>query len=164
MQKSSSQLWVSRFIVGCLAVSVLTGCSRSETICEISANSTDTPIEIRRKGSHAVELVEQTSYGNRTIYATTDQKRSTYFGAGINDNEAIFGWFDPNNPETMQYPEWLHASDREPIEPTLCLDGRQVFSVIVANNSVILVQQSGETVLEMPPVGGIMGHISMIDE
>ncbi len=164
MQKNRPRLCVPRYIVGCLAVLVLTGCSRSETICEIPTASASTPIEIRKVGSEAIKLIDQTSYGERTIYAMTDQKRSTYFGAGISENEAIYGWFDPDSPETTQYPEWLRASDREPIEPTLCLDGKQVFSVIVASDSVILVQQSGETVLELPPESSIMGRISTLDE
>ncbi|MDE0666024.1 MAG: hypothetical protein OXH67_10575 [Acidimicrobiaceae bacterium] len=39
-----------------------------------------------------------------------------------------------------------------------------MFSVVVATGAVILIQQSDETVLELPPTGGLMGRVSMFED
>lgn len=150
--------------VGCLALAALLGCSGSDAICEVPAASGTTTVGIRPIGPQTTELVKHTSEGTQTIATLTGQSATTWFAAEIHENEALYGWVGTVKPETRQYPQWLRASDREPLEPTLCQDGQHTFSVVVATGAVILIQQSDETVLELPPTGGLMGRVSMFED
>ena len=164
MRTSRSRLLRSCRAVGCLALAALAGCSGSDVICEVSTASGTATVGIRPIGPQATELVKHTNEGAQTIATFTGQRTTTWFAAEVGEGETLYGWVGAGRAESQEYPEWLRAGDRTPIEPTLCRDGQDAFSTVVATGAVILKQQSGETVLEMPPTGGLMGRISMYEE
>lgn len=164
MRASSPRLLRLWRAVGCLALAALVGCSGSDAICEVPAASGTATVGIRPLGPQTTELVKHTSEGTQTIATLTGQMTTTWFAAAVHEHETLYGWIGTGKPKTRQYPQWLRASDREPIEPTVCQDGQLSFSVVVATGAVILIQQSGETVMEMPPTGGLMGRVSMFED
>lgn len=149
---------------GCLALAALAGCSGSDAICEVPAASGTLTVGIRPIGPKTTELVKHTSEGTQTIATLTGHSATTWFAADIHEHEALYGWISTGKPDTRQHPQWLRASDREPLEPTLCQNAQHSFSVVVATGAVILIQQSGETVIDMPPTGALTGRISMFDQ
>jgi len=129
----------------------------------VSSASGDKTVEIRPNGLQEVELHSRVGDTTQVISTLIGQLESVWFVAQISESEAetVYGWIAPLKPEiqyydesdrieSRQYPQWLTAANRVPIEPTLCWNGQQTFSVVVSDEAVILVGETGETVLEAP--------------
>ncbi len=174
MQSSFSRLRWPQCVVVCLALVVLASCSRSDSICEVSSASGDKTVEIHPKSQQEIELHSRVGDTTQIISTLIGQLESVWFVAQISENEAetVYGWISRLNPEkqqaakstqieSQQYPQWLTATNRVLIEPTLCRNGQQTFSVVISDEPVILVGETRETVLEPPADMINLGSIPM---
>ena len=90
------------------------------------------------------------------------------FALGLSKDEAMYGWIWNADSDTS--PSWLEAASREGIEATKCQLGRDSASVVVANSSVLLIEDSDETLFpetlfDQPPANTFIGigRISIFD-
>ena len=75
----------------------------------------------------------------------------------------MYGWVWNDDSETS--PRWLDAASREDIEATRCQLGKASAFVVVTNGSVILIDDSGETLFDEPPANTLIGigRVSIFD-
>lgn len=148
-------------VIGCLALGTLPGCSQSE-VCAVTTSDGTATVGARFTGQRTMELVKQTDEGSTTMATSMGPRRTQWFAVDVSDDEALYGWIGVGDAAKGPHPSWLSADNGDRIEPTVCRIGQDTLSIVVASDDVILVQQSGETVLEHP-TGGLMGSISMFE-